>query len=175
MKTLLLLRHGKSSWNDPGLADYERPLLPKGERRTRNVADFMRKYRVDDGVDGGVDGGADESSLVIDRIVSSPAVRAGATARIAAGILGIPQSHISYEERLYDSSADDYRKVADAYWERFDSIMLVGHNPMITEFANRFLPLPIDNLPTSGCIAFRFQGGVTPNVLFAIFPKRLGS
>lgn len=164
MKILIVLRHGKSSWSDPGLTDRDRPLKPKGERRTRKVAEYIR----------------DHWNLPLDRIVTSPVVRAAQTARIVADILGVPESHLITDERLYDAEPFDCLDVFCGMDDHWNAVMVVGHNPSLTCLVNRFLPEPLDNLPTSGCVGLRFDvrnwadiAEATSEVLFVLIPKQL--
>ena len=139
MKTLYIMRHAKSSWDNPGLEDYQRPLLEKGKKRTRYVVDYLL-----------------EANTTLDLIISSHAVRAHETAKIIANALHYPVDKIVISRNIYFGYPDSYFDVFYDLSDEVDSLMLVGHNPGFTTFANYFLDNRIDNLPTSGvvCIAF---------------------
>ena len=136
MKTLTLVRHAKSSWGDPGLRDRDRPLSRRGERD----APRMGKRIVKAGM---------RPSLII----SSPAARAWATAKAVAQEIGYPQEFLQREADLYLASVDDFLEIVNAQDIGFNSLMLVGHNPGLTEFANYLSPNLTDNVPTAGVVS----------------------
>ena len=136
MKTLTLVRHAKSSWKDRSLSDRERPLNNRG---TRDVP-VMAKRISDAGI---------RPSL----IVSSPAVRAWTTARIVAGELGYPLEFLQREDDLYLASLDSWLDVVAAQDNGFNSLMLFGHNPGLTDFANFLSPGLTNNVPTAGVVS----------------------
>ena len=135
MKTLTLLRHAKSSWKDTSLKDRDRPLNKRGE----HDAPEMGKR---------IDAAGIRPSL----IVSSPAVRAWTTARAAARALDYPLEYLEREDNLYLASLDDLLDVVVALDKKFDNVMLVAHNPGLTDFANFLQPGLTNNLPTSGVV-----------------------
>jgi len=136
MKTLTLIRHAKSSWKDAGLADRDRPLNGRGE----NDAPVMGARLRDSGI---------RPSLLI----SSPANRAWTTARIVAAEIGYPREFLQREERLYLASPADMIEVLKEQDAGFNSIVLFGHNPGLTEFANRLVPNLTSNVPTCGIVS----------------------
>ena len=136
MKTLTLVRHAKSSWEDPGLRDRDRPLNRRGERD----APRMGKRIVEAGI---------RPSLII----SSPAARAWATAKAVAKEIGYPPEFLQREADLYLASVDDFLEIVNAQDIGFNSLMLVGHNPGLTEFANYLYPDLTDNVPTAGVVS----------------------
>ena len=163
MKTLIILRHGKSSWDDHRLRDFDRPLKNKGRRRTQLIADYLKQHDV-----------------VPQIIVSSPAVRAIDTARIAANGLGYNQSEIIQNESLYFVSTEKYFEAVYATPDNVQTMMIVGHNPMITDFCNTFIEHPVDNIPTSGLCVVSFDAQQWQDIhkakhqlLHLVFPKKL--
>jgi phosphohistidine phosphatase len=136
MKTLTLVRHAKSSWDDRSLSDRDRPLNERG----RHDAPMMGKRIADAGI---------RPSL----IVASPAVRAWKTARAVARALNYPLEFLQREDDLYLASLDDILDVVCAQDAKFNSLMIVGHNPGLTEFANFLVPGLTANLPTAGVVA----------------------
>lgn len=136
MKTLTLVRHAKSSWKHDDLSDRERPLNKRGE----HDAPVMGKRIVDAGI---------RPSLII----SSPAVRAWTTAKIVAQEIGYPREFLQREDSVYLASLHDLMDVLVAQDAEFNNIMLVGHNPGLTRFANHLVPGVTDNLPTAGVVS----------------------
>lgn len=138
MKTLTILRHAKSSWDDASLSDRERPLNARGQ----HDAPMMGRRLAAAGI---------RPSL----IVSSPAVRAWKTARAAARELNYPLEFLQSEKRLYLATLDDILDVVAMQDNSFNNLMIVGHNPGFTDFANFLSPGLTNNLPTAGvvCVA----------------------
>jgi phosphohistidine phosphatase len=140
MKTLYLVRHAKATLENRTERDIDRQLLEKGLKRTRHIIDFLIQKNTN-----------------VDFIVSSPAVRAFETARVLAHALNFPLVNIKIERLLYEGDAD---KIGDLFYDlpkNKDSLMIVGHNPSITNFANMLLAEPIDYLPTSGIVCIQFD------------------
>jgi phosphohistidine phosphatase len=136
MKTLTLLRHAKSSWSDAGLADSERPLDRRGEKDAPRMGTRIN--------DAGI-----RPSL----IMSSPAVRAWTTAKIVARAISYPIEFLHREDELYLASLERFLDLFARQDNAFNSVMVVGHNPGLTEFANYLLPDITDNIPTCGLVA----------------------
>lgn len=134
MKRLALLRHAKSSWDNPGKSDFDRPLNKRG----LHDAPLMGKLLADRG-------------LRPTAIVSSAAARARATAELVGHELGIEPPAIRFTESLYLASADDMLASLERLAANDNEVMLVGHNPGITSLANRIADAHIDNLPTAAC------------------------
>lgn len=165
MKTLYIVRHAKSSWDFPGLADHERPLMEKGKKRTRKIIEYLR-----------------EKQVVPDLIVSSSALRARETANYIASGLGIEKDEIKIDSGLYHADADSIFNQFEDLSESYQSVMLVGHNPALTNFVNIFLSPPIDWLPTSAVVAVDFHTSdwedlksATYSIRMVVFPKLLGT
>lgn len=135
MKTLFLLRHAKSSWDDPGLKDFERPLADRG----LNDAPFMAQRFL-------------QRDKSVQCIISSPAMRAKTTAKLFAKNIKFPVDEITSNPELYFAGASMFLKAASLVDDHYDSAMLVGHNPAITEFANEMSGADIDNIPTCGLV-----------------------
>ncbi|HEY0378639.1 MAG TPA: histidine phosphatase family protein [Pyrinomonadaceae bacterium] len=111
MKQLLLLRHAKSSWNDAGLADFDRPLNGRGRKAAPLVGALMR-----------------ERQLRPDLIISSPAVRARETVALALEASGI-KTELRYDERIYEATVARLLEVISEVGDDKQEVMLVGHNP----------------------------------------------
>jgi phosphohistidine phosphatase len=136
MKTLTIVRHAKSSWDHPGLTDRDRPLNKRGKRDAPIMGARIKEHGI-------------RPSL----IVSSPAKRAWATARIIAAQIAYPIEFLQQERDLYLASVDEILDVIAAQDEGFNNLMIVGHNPGFTEFANFLSPGLTNNLPTAGVVA----------------------
>lgn len=130
MKTLGIMRHAKSSWDDASLADFERPLNERGRRAAPFIGGLMRRK--------------DHLPCVI---LSSPAKRARSTAELVnqAGALG---AEIRFDERIYEASPQNLRQVVSELNDLHSSALLVGHNPGIEGFI-RFLTGGIEPMPTA--------------------------
>ncbi len=140
MKTLTLVRHAKSSWKDTSLRDRDRPLNKRGQRD----APIMGKRLNEHGI---------RPSL----IVSSPAKRAWTTAKVFAKELSYPLEFLQRDDNLYLASVDRILDVIVAQDEGFNSLMIVGHNPGFTDFANFLSPGLTHNLPTAGVVSVRID------------------
>ena len=140
MKTLTLVRHAKSSWSDSSLSDRKRPLNKRGERD----APIMGKRISEHGI---------RPSL----IVSSPATRAWTTAKIIAREISYPPEFLQREDSLYLASLDEILDVIMAQDSEFNSLMVVGHNPGMTNVANFLSPGLTHNLPTAGVVSVQFD------------------
>lgn len=136
MKILTLVRHAKSSWSDSNLSDRQRPLNKRG----KTDAPVMGKRIAEHGI---------RPSL----IVCSPAKRAWSTAKIIAREISYPIEFLQREDSLYLASLDEFLDVLVAQDNEFNSIMVVGHNPGMTDFANFLSPGLTHNLPTAGVVS----------------------
>jgi phosphohistidine phosphatase len=132
-RNLYLLRHAKSSWDYPELNDFERPLNKRGRHDIPVMAVFIKK-----------------KGLIPDRILSSPATRAAMTARTVAEITGISEEKLVFNQAIYEASVSDLVKIVGSTGNQVRKLMLVGHNPGLTGFANFLTGQMIDSIPTSG-------------------------
>ena len=131
MKTLLVLRHAKSSWNDPALDDHERPLTKRGQRDAPRMGELVREYR-----------------LTPDAIISSDAVRARLTAKAVAEAARYA-GEILLDGRLYIASPAGMLAVLRTVRENAGTVMIVGHNPGLEELVGQLTGEQQD-LPTAG-------------------------
>jgi phosphohistidine phosphatase len=161
MKTLILVRHAKSSKDDPSLPDKERPLNDRGQREAPEMGERLAKR---------------DSNP--DLIVSSPALRALATAQLVAKELGYPRKDIEVDERVYQSDVQTLLDVIHQFGDKRKRVMLVGHNPEFSELAQR-LDSGIDELPTCAVVEFAFDskswsdvGKVKPEKVVFEAPKK---
>ncbi|MFK7864853.1 MAG: histidine phosphatase family protein [Pseudohongiellaceae bacterium] len=135
MKNLYLLRHGKSSWDNPDLKDFERPLNSRG---LADVPIMAKRFCA--------------RNSTLDCIVCSPATRTKSTAKIFAETIGYTGEGVVSNPELYFAGVGMFLKAATVMDAAFESAMLVGHNPAITEFVNAMTGSDIDNIPTSGLV-----------------------
>ena len=138
MKILYLLRHAKSSWDDPEMADFDRPLNGRGRRAAPLVAEFMQ----DKGIRPGL-------------VVCSPAARALQTAELVAGAEGI-DAPIKFDRRIYEAHPLDLLKVVCETDESVAELMLVGHNPGLEELTER-LTGERERLPTAALVRIELK------------------
>lgn len=164
MKTLTLVRHAKSSWKDTRLSDRERPLNKRGKRD----APVMGKRMVEHGI---------RPSLII----SSPAKRAWSTAKIIAAQISYPIEFLQREDGLYLASLDEILDIILAQDNRFNNLMVVGHNPGMTDFANFLSPGLTNNLPTAGVVSVQIDQDdwnlyerPSTDLLVYDYPKKVG-
>ena len=132
MKSILLLRHAKSSWDDPGLADFDRPLAKRGLRDAPRMGKALAK-----------------TNLHLDHVYSSPANRARSTARLVLESAGY-QGAIDFDERIYHASVNELYSLVRDLPEDEETVMLVGHNPGFEDFASSLCA------PTSRGASLRF-------------------
>ena len=116
MKTLLILRHAKSSWKDSRLADFDRPLKKRGKRDAPRMGALLK-----------------QEDLVPDLIISSSAKRALATAEAAASACDY-DSEIRATRQLYGADPDSYIDVLRTVPDGYQRVMVVGHNPGLESF-----------------------------------------
>lgn len=140
MYVLFLIRHAKSSWDDPGLTDKERPLNKRGKTDAPLMGDILNSKN-------------EQASLII----SSPAVRAFKTAEIIAAKTGYKKSRIKADNKLYMADINDFINVIKKIPRENNSIMLFSHNYGITDFANFISDAKIENIPTCGIVKINFN------------------
>lgn len=142
MKTLYLLRHAKSSWSFDELSDSERPLNDRGRDDAPTMGRALAKRRI-----------------CPDVLVSSPAVRAMSTAVLVAREMKYPHDKIVVEPGIYAAEVDDLLVIIRNLPNSADSALLVGHNPTITDTANKLSPSTLNEMPTAAVVCLRFECG----------------
>ena len=115
MKTLLVLRHAKSSWNYPNLSDYDRPLNARGKRAAPRMGEHLREQR-----------------LIPDRILTSSAKRARKTANKVAKACSYT-GKVKKLDAFYDSVAGVYYETLQGLPDKHQRVMVVGHNPTMEQ------------------------------------------
>jgi len=139
-KELLLVRHAKSSWDDPYLDDHDRPL---NERGLQNAPEMGKRLQ--------------GLSIRPEVWISSTALRAITTAEIIAEQVGFPQDQIQRTKDLYHASATELQEIISELDDQIDSVVFFGHNPGVTSLVANLYGLPIDNVPTCGVVHLQFN------------------
>jgi len=140
-KTLLIVRHAKSSWEIGTLSDFERSLNDRGKKD----APVMAKRLID-------------RNIFIDAFVSSPAKRAKKTAEIFCEAYGKKADDIELVSMLYHPEVDNFYETIEQLENESETVAIFSHNPGITEFVNTLTDaVRIDNMPTCGVFAIQIQ------------------
>jgi phosphohistidine phosphatase len=132
------LRHAKSSWDNPALADFDRPLNERGLKAAPLVGRFMR-----------------ERKLRPDLILSSPAERARETAALVAKAAGL-DAPLRYDERIYEATSSRLFEIISQLEETAGEVLLVGHNPGMEELIER-LTGEMRRMPTAALARVQFD------------------
>lgn len=162
MKRLTLIRHAKSSWGEPMSTDFDRELNERGEK---NAPEMGRRLKA-----LGFNPGA---------MVSSPARRALRTAKAVSKEIGFTPGGLRTDRRIYEASVGDLAAVGRELEDVWDHVILVGHNPGFTDFANWIADCGIQNIPTCGVVdiecdisSWRELGAGSGRLLDFDFPKK---
>jgi len=162
MKTIILIRHAKSSWKFPELKDMDRPLNKRGLNDAPLMGKILKGH-----------------NLMPDLIMTSPAVRTSITAKTIAQAVGFNELQIVTEPGLYLESKSKLLKVINNIDDRYATVFIVGHNPGLTDLANSLTGESIDNIPTCGAFGIQFEisswkevDKKTGKKLFFEFPKK---
>ncbi len=140
MKRLTLLRHAKSSGKEPDQNDFDRPLNSRG----RHDAPLMGRRLAGRG-------------LQPDLLLASPALRSRLTAAAVAKQLAIDAGCLTFDERIYLATVRELLGLVRAIAEDRQNVLLVGHNPGITDLANYLVGGQLENLPTCGLFSVELQ------------------
>jgi len=162
-KTLVIIRHGKSTWDYGPIADMDRPLKENGISNTILISQKIK-----------------DRKIVPDLMISSPAVRAISTALIVGRELNYPPEKIVIDSGVYGDSEEEILEIIQSINDKVNNLFIFGHNPAFTFLPNLFLSKQIENLPTSGVVIFEFKTEKwteisKQNVIseVCIFPKQL--
>lgn len=139
MKTLLLVRHAKSSWSVPTLSDKARPLNKRGKRDVITMGQrlFNREVKPD-------------------LIVASSAVRSTITAHAIAKEIEYDQECIILDDKLYACQPEYLLEIVQTFDNGLDYVMLVGHNPELNDFLFMFTR-EIEHMPTCAMAELKFD------------------
>ena len=143
MKTLLLMRHAKSSLDDPLLTDTERPLNPRGKRDAPRMGKFLR-----------------ERGIVPDHVVTSGAVRARCTAEMVAAECNLAE-RVTVIPELYHADVSEWNQTLVAFPSDWNCVLCVGHNPGIEEFigslTHQYVRMPTSAIAHITCNVARWD------------------
>ena len=132
------MRHAKSSWEEPGVSDIDRPLNERGKHDAPEMAKRIKNRKIK-----------------IDLFISSTAKRARRTAKYFADEWKVKKEEIVLNEELYLATPSSFINVLEKLDKKYDTVALFSHNPGITELANQLTSVRIDNMPT--CSVFAIQ------------------
>lgn len=136
-KRVVIIRHAKSSWANPGQTDFDRPLNERGKENAPEMGKRLQQY-----------------GLIPDAVFSSTAKRAKQTAEGITKAMK-DQRPILWDDDLYHASPEKIERVICTAEDTYNTIFIVAHNPGITEFVNTAVPgFATPNVPTCGIIAF---------------------
>ncbi|MEP6711745.1 MAG: histidine phosphatase family protein [Ferruginibacter sp.] len=136
MKTLIIVRHAKSSWANIGQADFDRDLNERGKKDGPEMAKRLVGKKID-----------------IDQFISSPARRAKKTCEAFCKAFNVNDNKIIFIEKLYHAASDAFYQVIETLDQEWKTVTIFSHNPGITEFVNTLCKeVNIDNMPT--CAVF---------------------
>ncbi len=163
MKKLTLIRHGKSSWDNPSLSDWERPLKIRGKKDALLIGNKLYKEKI-----------------IPDKIISSSAKRAHNSAKRIAECLKYPKSKIAITDDIYLVGMLQLVHFVQNLKDKWEHVFIFGHNPYFTEFSNLYGKTNIFNLPTTGVYQISFKCGKWADIsldngknTFFLTPKQL--
>lgn len=140
MKSLLIVRHAKSSWANVGMNDFDRPLNERGQKDAPEMARRLLNQKIR-----------------IDAFFTSTAKRAQQTCKAFVDVLGADKNKIILKPELYLAPAAIFFKVLSETNKKFDCIAVFAHNPGITDFANCLTTTKIDDMPTCAIYALHIH------------------
>lgn len=140
MKTLLLIRHAKSSWENAQQLDFDRPLNERGKHDAPMMARRLLQRKVP-----------------IDCFISSPAKRARKTCDFFMAAYGADHQSIRLKSELYLPEPDVFTSVIESLEDQIQHPAIFSHNPGITDFVNRLCAVRVDNMPTCSIFAVKMN------------------
>ncbi len=162
MLTIYLVRHAKSSWAEPELKDIDRPLNGRGKKNAPEIGKLLKKM-----------------NEIPDLIISSNAKRAMSTAKRIAAEIDYPVNNIVKNKPLYMAGKNEFLSVISNTESELKKLMLISHNPGITDFANYISNSHIENIPTAGIVKIDFDTNswkeaaeTKGKVIFFEYPKK---
>jgi phosphohistidine phosphatase len=163
MRTLYLIRHAKSNWDNPSIKDFDRPLSPRGLKDAAQMAELLHLQRIKP-----------------DLLVTSPALRAFSTARFFAAEFQLAEEALVKNPDIYEAAPATIVRIISQLPDEAHIVLLFGHNPTFTDIANLFARQYIDNIPTCGIVQIEttaeswnklYEGNTKVKSCF--FPKEL--
>ncbi|WP_428309218.1 SixA phosphatase family protein [Hydrocarboniphaga sp.] len=140
MRSLTLVRHAKSSWDNAALADFDRPLNERGRRDAPLMAQRFAH--------------AAETPL---QLVASPALRTTSTALVFAEALGVPADSIRYEPQIYEADVETLLAVVRGLSDEVPNAVLFGHNPGFTDLCHALARCDFTEMPTCAVARIDFD------------------
>jgi phosphohistidine phosphatase len=141
LKQLTLLRHAKSSWDERGLDDHDRPLSKRGLHDAPDMAQRLAAH-----------------GLAPQLLLTSTAARARHTAELAMPAFGGTPPRMQVESRIYLASPGELIAVIAEQDDAVSSLVLIGHNPGLTSLCSMLLPeMKLQNLPTAGAVSIKCE------------------
>ena len=140
MKTLFVIRHAKSSWDNPSQSDFDRPLNDRGKKDAPRMAERLKE------------------KFTVDIFISSPAKRARKTAAHFIEEFGRKEKELVLLETLYEASPNAFFDAVSKIDDNCESAAIFSHNPGITEFVNMLTEHSVPNMPTCGVFGVRVLG-----------------
>ena len=163
MKTLLLLRHAKSSWDEPSLRDFDRPLAARGKRDAPRIGKALG-----------------ERGPLPDLIISSPAARTRATIKAVTASARL-EAELRFEDTVYGASSAELMKLIRRLPGEKSCVMIVGHNPGLEDLVER-LSGKSERMPTAAlaCVEFQIESWEDVEdgegkLAWLLTPKQVGS
>lgn len=157
------MRHAKSSWQEVGLSDFDRPLNDRGKEDAPKMAERLL-----------------DKKIKIDCFVSSPAKRAQKTAKLFMKEYDDKKENLILVPALYEAAVSDFYGTVERLDDSCDSVAMFSHNPGITDFVNSLTGYSTDNMPTCGVFAvsidtkkWRHFKESNKSFLFVDFPKNI--
>lgn len=162
MKTLYLIRHAKSSWDNAFLKDFDRPLNARGKRDAPNMAKRLTR-----------------DQIFPDAIVTSPAKRAITTAKKIALGINFSKEKIESDPNIYEASSSTMLQIINKLDNQHNTYFLFGHNPSFTYLAEQLSGEYFGNIPTCGIVGIEFPfdswdmiSANTGNCIYHNYPKK---
>ena len=140
MKTITLIRHGKSSWKNPELQDLDRPMNRRGRHNSVTMGERLSL-----------------KELVLTTMYCSPAVRATETAMLVAEAIGLPMNSIQITPLLYTFNYEELLGWMKSLEQNDDDLSVVCHNPAITDLVNFLALSNLEKIPTCGVVVLQLN------------------
>lgn len=141
MKTLIIVRHAKSSWANIGEKDFDRPLNERGKKDAPEMAERLM-----------------QANNKIDAFVSSTAKRARKTAKAFMDVFGLNKDEMILTDDLYNAPASEFYNSISHLNDVYNTVAIFAHNPGITNFVNTLCAnVKIDEMPTCGVFAVKIR------------------
>tara|TARA_B100000809_G_C15136148_1_gene530677 strand:- start:2866 stop:3360 length:495 start_codon:yes stop_codon:yes gene_type:complete len=161
MKTLYLIRHAKSDWKNTELTDFERPLNKRGLKDAPFMSEKLK-----------------ELAFNPDHIISSPSQRTTTTAKLICEEINYPLKDVCFDQSIYEASTNTLISLINLLPNNKNEIVIIGHNPSITELSNYLTDDYIGNMPTCSIVKIELEidnwneivRGIGSQIFF-IYPK----